>query len=54
MVAGLIVSVRLFPVPPMGMFELATSVRFEEVAVMTRLPAGVSASLTEKGTGAVG
>ena len=50
MVAGVIVTVRLVPLPAKRMAAFGTSCRFDDVPVTTRLTAGVSASLMVKAT----
>ena len=51
--AGVMVSVRFWPLPPSAMFALGTNVVEEEVAETIKLAADVSASLTVKGIAAV-
>src|SRR6267143_1070427 len=51
--AGVTLTVRLDPEPPKTMLAFGTSVGFEEEPVTTKLPGGVSASLTVKAMGPV-
>ena len=53
-VTGVMVTVRLVPLPPNAMLALGTRVVLAEVPLTVRLDAGVSASLIEKGIAAVG
>src|ERR1043166_848279 len=50
---GVNVSVRFEPLPPYEIATLGKSVWFDEIAVSCKLPAGVSASQTVTGIGAV-
>ena len=52
--AGVIVMVRVPPLPPKTMLPEGTSVGFDDVAESVRLPAAVCASLTAKLTGPIG
>src|SRR5256885_12771741 len=52
LVAGISTRARLVPLPPNKMFVSGRRVGLEEVAVTTRLLAGVSTSLTMKAMGA--
>src|SRR4051812_9494732 len=45
------VTVRLFPLPPRAMLAVGTRVGLEELGLIPKLAAGVSVSLTVKGTG---
>src|SRR2546423_9369813 len=51
--AGVTVTVRLLPLPPKTMFALGTNVGFEELPLMVKLFAGVSASPIVKGIATV-
>ena len=52
--AGVIVTVRLDPLPPKTMFAFGTSVTFVEVPFTVRLAAAVSASPTVNASGPTG
>ena len=49
--AGMMVTVRLAPLPPSAIFALGTSVVLEEAPLTERLPAAVCASPTVKLSG---
>src|SRR2546425_397178 len=53
LVAGVIVTVRLEPLPPKTMLPLGTTVGLEDEPLTARLPGGVSLSPTVNGIGPV-